>query len=359
MQRAGMWLASIMALACGSTGCDSGDDELQDRSSAARAGDAGGESTAAGSSARVDAGAAAPTDDPAPFPDAMLPDAVLDSLDLITPVPGGQAFFTDIVELEPGADITYCTFLEGVTSELTYIHNTLGSQSQFGHHAILYYTTEPQEPGTRACAMHTETMRQVLGGTGGEGTGAYVPPPNVVSEVPAGAQFVINHHWIHYGTEPAEVQAMIVTEPAMTDQDLVIARSLAMVVTGFEIAPGESGEQSDECTFEEDVDMLSMLGHEHEWGTHVRAELTRAGGESEVLLDHDYDPDMVSHPLIVSYEVDAPLRIRTGDTLGMHCQWHNDSDSVLSWPSEMCVLFGWKIGGAGDTICFNGSWIAR
>jgi hypothetical protein len=71
------------------------------------------------------------------FPAELLPEQVLDSLDLVAPLQGGRALFSGIVDIEPGDDATFCTFFEGVTEEPMYVHNTHGSQTQYGHHAIL------------------------------------------------------------------------------------------------------------------------------------------------------------------------------------------------------------------------------
>jgi hypothetical protein len=205
-------------------------------------------------------------------------------------------------------------------------------------------------------------MRQVLGGTGGDGAlGEGELPPNVVSEIPAGVQLVINHHWIHSGDEPMQAQGMLVTEPADTDEELVIVRSFAFAVMNFDVPPGESAEQQADCTFEQDMDFVYVLGHQHEWGTHVTGELLPGGddGSAQMIFDHDYGPDLVAHPHIYTYPVDDPLTVRAGDALRMHCQWFNDTDAALKWPAEMCVVFGWKIGGDRDAICVNGNWVQQ
>jgi hypothetical protein len=180
-----------------------------------------------------------------------------------------------------------------------------------------------------------------------------------VSEIPAGTQFVLSHHWINTGEETVEAQAELVTEPARGKvEDLVIVRSLAFVVSKFNIAPGQTGEATGDCAFDQDMDLLYVLGHEHEWGTHISAELMPQAGTARMIFDHDYSPDLVAHPMISTYPLDAPLHIGAGDSLRLSCQWFNDTSSPLTWPLEMCVAFGWKIGGARDAACFNGQWVS-
>jgi hypothetical protein len=298
----------------------------------------------------------------AALPDSMKPDTLLSDLKSKLLAPdldnGGVAMFTDVVTVQPGEDVTFCTYIAGVTDGVTYIHDTLGSQSKFGHHSILQYSTKPQEPGTRRCAQESQEAQQgqIIGGTGGEGTGAIKLPDDVVSEVPSGSQFIINHHWINVGDEEVEAQAEMITIPSHADaSSLKIARAVSIVVPDFNIMPKQEGQHSGECTFEEDMNMVSMIGHEHHWGTHVKAE--RMNGESsDVIFDHDYNPDMVSHPLTTSYTVDEPFKFKTGDLVRMTCNWNNDSDMPLTFPREMCILFGWRLGGDRDTSCAKGKW---
>lgn len=297
----------------------------------------------------------------AAIPEEMRPTEMLDALKDHLLVPnvdlGGRAMFTDIVTIEPGADVTFCTYLDYVTEEITYVHDTLGSQTASGHHAILQYLTVPQEPGTRACPDESDLdaqLGQILGGTGGEGNGAIVLPPNVVSEVPAGAQLVINHHWINTGDEAIEAQAEMVTVPPESEDDLVIARAMAIALTDFEIAAGDQAEASIECAFASDTKLLSMIGHQHQWGTHVRAE--RLGEEAEMIFDHDYTPEMISQPITTDFSLEDPFVFAAGESVRMTCNWHNTSDDRITFPREMCVLFGWQIGVDRDTRCVNGTW---
>ena len=118
---------------------------------------------------------------------------------------------------------------------VVHIHDTLGSQTSFGHHAILQYTTTPVEPGTRRCARESLEAQQgqILGGTGGEGNGAIELPGSVVSEVPAGSQFIINHHWINVSDQATEAQAEMITIPPDSEEGLVVARAMVLADVGF------------------------------------------------------------------------------------------------------------------------------
>ena len=311
--------------------------------------------------AASEANALGPDEALAQIPEAMRPVTLLPELKAKLLLPDlnnqGIAMFSDVATVASGADITFCSYIAGATAQVMHIHDTLGVQSKFGHHAIMQYTTQPQAPGTRPCDPESLEAQQgqIIGGTGGEGTGAIVLPSNIVSEVPAGSQFIINHHWINWGEEPIEVQAEMVTVPPNSGDALRIARAVSIVVADFNVPPKELGERSGECVFPEDMGMLSMLGHQHRWGTHVKAE--RMGDAPDVIFDHNYDESMVSHPVTNNYPVEAPYQFRKGESVRMACQWQNTSAEALTFPHEMCILFGWRLGGDRDMTCLGGQWL--
>ena len=127
------------------------------------------------------AGCSSSSPDSTPAP--AVPDGVLPELaEKIVPTPpGGLTFYTPIIEdVAPGADVTYCTFTNQYAAEDLFITTTRGAQSAFGHHGILFYALTPQPENTVLCSGRgMENLSQLIGGTGGEGTGVWEPPDNV------------------------------------------------------------------------------------------------------------------------------------------------------------------------------------
>lgn len=294
------------------------------------------------------------------IPEALRPDEVLPELRAAALVPDtsneGTALFTEIMTVPPGGDIMYCSYTSFIAKDRMYLHDTKGVQSRFGHHVIMQYTSTPQPVGTHECAAGSleSQQSQIIGGVGEGSQVTY--PSNVVSEIPSGAQLIINHHWINTSDEPVQVQAEMVTVPPPAGQtDLVVARSFIVQSTAFKIAPHDAGEASVHCDLDRDVQLISMLGHEHEWGTHVKAE--RMGSEPDVMFDHAYEPSMALHPMVRYFPLDAPYRMKAGDAVRLACNWDNDTDAPLMFPGEMCVLAAWQVGVDHDTMCFDGNWV--
>lgn len=308
------------------------------------------------------AGAVAPSAAPpiATIPEAMRPKRLLAELEARALAPnisnGGTALFTDVVTVGAGEDLMFCTYTNFVAQEKLYLHDTKAVQSRFGHHAILQYTLTPQPPGTHECAAGSleQQQSQIIGGMG-EGQNVEYPP-NVVSEIPAGAQLMINHHWINTSDVDVEAQAEIVTVPPPAGaSDLVIARAFIVQSTSFDLAPHGAGRASVACPIDRDVKLISALGHMHEWGTHIRAE--RLGSKPDVVFDYDFAPILAIHPKVNYYTLDAPYPLSAGDSMSLACQWSNTTQGSLKFPGEMCVFFAWQVGAAHDSMCFDGTWV--
>lgn len=316
--------------------------------------------TSAALPTRAEAGSQAPQTGWDAIAPELRPARVLPELKAAALVPDranhGTALFTEIMSVPPGGDVMFCSYTSFIVPDRLYLHDTRGVQSRFGHHVIMQYTTSPQPVGTHECAANSleAQQSQIIGGAGEGAEVAY--SANVVSEIPAGAQLIINHHWINTSDAPVEVQAEMVTVPPPADRsDLVVARAFIVQTTAFQVAPHVSSQASVHCELDRDVRLISVLGHEHEWGTHVRAE--RMGSQPDVLFDHPYEPSMALHPMVRYFPLEAPYRIKAGDAVRLACNWNNTTDAPLRFPGEMCVLAAWQLGAAHDTMCFDGVWV--
>ncbi len=295
--------------------------------------------------------------EPSKEPPDTRPAGVLPELEIVPTPAGGVALYTPVLEIEPGTDVTYCTFTDFVTDEDVFIRTTRGSQSEWGHHAIMMQTTEVREPGTVLCSgEEMETLRQLMGGTGGEGQAGYDPPERVGMTIPKGSQFVIQSHWINASAEARRVQAMMVTVPGSQAADRIDTGTVALLDVGFSVPARGASSAKVTCEFQQEQRFFMAIGHEHEWGTHVRANVIRAGGVREALFDRPFEPHHVFDPPVSTYDLDDPLVIAAGDAIEFECEWQNDTADPLTFPREMCVFFGYSMT-AGDARCLNGVWL--
>jgi hypothetical protein len=294
---------------------------------------------------------------PAGFREDQLPKELVSDLPLVAPKSDLDIpLFTGIVDVEPGADVTFCTFTDVILEEATIFGESFGAQSPQGHHGILQYTTTPQEPHTGSCGAMDGQM--LLGGTGGkEVAQTQRLPENFGVEVPAGAQLVINHHWINASAKPVRGQTQMLARSLARGGDTVLAGNLPMVAFGWEIPPNGEYTTTSECKYGEDVPYVLALGHMHEWGHHVTIDVQRAAGGTETLIDEAWTPDSATTAgggTIFSLE--NPFVIHKDDTVRLTCNWRNDTSEAIGFPREMCIFFGYTIG--SSYFCANGTWLS-
>lgn len=295
---------------------------------------------------------------PAGFRADQLPKELVSDLPLIAPKSDLDVpLFTDIVDVDPGADVTFCTFTNFILDEATIFGESFGSQSPQGHHGILMYTTTPQDPHTGDCGSAMDGQ-MLLGGTGGKGVSDKPTlPTNFGVEVPAGAQIVVNHHWINTSSETVHGQTEMLARRLPRGGDTVMAGNVPMVGFGWTIPAGSTFQYQTECKFGADVPYVLALGHMHEYGKHVTIEVERAAGGTETLIDQDWQKDSATSAGGGNhYTLEDPYMIHKDDTVRLTCNWNNDTNADITFPREMCIFFGYTIG--ANYFCANGSWLS-
>ena len=109
------------------------------------------------------------------------------------------------------------------------------------------------------------------------------------------------------------------------------------------------------CKIQQDLKLFALGGHAHEWGTHVRLTVDRAG-KNEQLYDHDWEPHYQADPPLLYFDTNAPLELHAGDTLNVECAYQNTTDAEIRFPREMCVGLGFYFPGTADIQCGDGHW---
>jgi hypothetical protein len=307
--RAASVLSLLLATACGSTPST----QKSHSSSPSAAADKGGKS-----------------DQATAFPKDLLPADLLSDLPLVAPQSDLDIpVFSDIVDVDPGGDVTFCTFTNVILDEDTIFGESYGAESPFGHHAILQYNTTPQDPHTGDCGQMDGQM--LLGGSGGKN----------VANKPTSDQ-------------PVKGQAMMLARRLSAGGDTVLGGSLPMLGLGWEIPASGAYKYSNECTFAEDVSYVLALGHMHEYGHHVNIDVTRTDGTSESLIDEAWNADSGTTAGGKIFTLENPYVIHKGDTVKLTCDWQNSTSTAIDFPREMCIFFGFTVG--TNAYCVNGSW---
>ncbi len=114
--------------------------------------------------------------------------------------------------------------------------------------------------------------------------------------------------------------------------------------------PAGSYELQITCVFEEDYDMLYLLGHMHEWGTSFRIDHNKLDGSTDTLYELPvWDVQYRDNPPITRWDEGFP--IAAGESFTTTCVWDNDTSAELTFPFEMCVTTGMVYPSTVPVLC--------
>lgn len=275
------------------------------------------------------------------------------------PAPGaGEVqYLSPIVrDIQPGEERIVCSYLDAYVANDVDVAGIAGFSTAGSHHVILYTTSLTQPPDTYPCQDEEMVFLSIVGGTGLDAavSADTALPAGMVRRVKGGNQVVIQSHWLNASDEPIDGQAAFNVKFEPVSPARIATDFLAVMDTGFEVAPGTS-KAGVECTFEERANVWQLAGHMHELGTHIRIAYTPKGGTEQVLVDEAWSKTWFD-PRFVDF-THAPLKVQPGDKLAVECEWTNPHPYAVRFPSEMCGAVGQFFPARGRLVCLNGDWL--
>lgn len=287
-------------------------------------------------------------DGPEILPNLMIPAAPEHGLQVITPIVRGLA---------PGSDHEICTWTDAVVGDTAVdVKSTVGFQTEPGHHIVVYYTMEKQEPGLqRECTDTDMVSFRIVTGNGKEGEPTEAPG-NLVYRIPPHAQVVINHHYLNATDEVMDGQSAININFAPEGGTYVPSGSTAFLNSGLVVAQGITT-QKQSCVVDRDMKLWFLIPHMHRWGKHISVDITHADTKTN-MFDTVWDESFTFHPPEKKLDPAAPMMLHAGDTLETTCEWDNNTGHDLNFGFEMCVTYGQFIdeNNQGSWACDDGHW---
>jgi len=281
------------------------------------------------------------------LPDLTVPPAPDNGLQIITP---------PFDNIQAGGDYEVCTWTDAVFDKETDVKSTLGYQTEPpGHHVVLFYTTEKQPPGTqRICTDTDMSTFRYLTGNGNNGS-VNAAPGDLVFKIPAGAQLVINQHFLNASDETLRGQSVVNVNFAPPGNHIA-SSSMAIVNSSLDVAQGMSTQQM-HCDVDRQFKLWYLIPHEHRWGSHITVDLTR-GGTRQNYFDLDWAEQYTFHPPEMRMDPAEPLILNAGDKIDVSCSWNNTENRDLPFGFEMCVVFGQFVDdqAIGSWACDDGHW---
>jgi hypothetical protein len=258
-------------------------------------------------------------------------------------------------------------FIGTYTGDDVGIHAQISYQSLHGHHVALFGTTASERDfpdGTSWDCTKPEDLDMtqmepiIIGGDiqeNEEGVQVeFVLPDGMAAKLKSGQRYILQSHYVNTGPDPILVNDQMQLEVIPVEEVTTWSAPLVNTITDFVIPAGEMGyNRTFDCTFDGAYTVLYIGGHMHEWGTHFRTDLTRAGETSTIYEVPEWDPIFRDAPVYESYG-DGEFVVQAGDVFTTSCTWDNDEDRDLEFPSEMCVTFGMIYPATVPVICEPG-----
>ena len=278
--------------------------------------------------------------------------------------PGFTRYVTPPVRgIAGGSDTTYCQWLaDGSTADQDALRVS-GTQSKFGHHAVLYATTVAEPVGTsRECTIDDMLSVRYIGAIGGEGTGSPVLlPDGVAIRLQKGEHIMANVHFVNTGAQSIDGQAVVDIAWGVPSPNTQVAAFFTDVATKFSVPAHGTFTQEQRCTSQLDMPFILVGNHMHGFGTSAFTEVIHPDGTKQMIVDDKtWSSERQFNPHFSSFPVASPLVVHKGDVIHTSCSWMNNGSTPLEFPTEMCAGVAFYLapkGTVGQEIhCVDEAW---
>lgn len=258
--------------------------------------------------------------------------------------------------IPPGKDITYCSYLDFDVQKTMDVTSYLGFQSKGGHHTILYAATHKQAPNTHECTDDDMYNVRYIGGGGTDATiSASQIPKGIVFRVPAGSQLMMVSHYINASLDSVVGQAAYNLDVQDPSPDVDPGDLLTVVKTDFTLPPG-IGRAHTECLLKQDFKFFMLGGHAHEYATNIKLGVVPISGNPTTFYDVAWDKSLIFNTPLNPYTKESPYEMHAGDRFTVDCTYNNTTDQPISFPTEMCVGFGYFFPAQHEIDCVDEAW---
>jgi hypothetical protein len=261
-----------------------------------------------------------------------------------------------------GGNILYCQYIAGPSETARDVTFVSGAQSEGGHHVVIYATKLSLPIGTsRACLTEDQLNLTYLGAIGGEGVGSNIfakLPSDVTFRLPAGWGLMANTHFVNTSNHAIDGQGVMdvmFRDVAPTDKPINL---LTNVNTSFSLTANAKGSADVTCNVMGTYQSVVSLNHEHEWGSSAYTEVIHPDGTSRMLAqDPVWVPEYTFNPNLNYYPLtgDTSVTFQPGDKIHTHCEWDNNTSSLITFPQEMCVGVNFILADH-EIDCVDGQW---
>jgi hypothetical protein len=271
---------------------------------------------------------------------------------------GATRYETQPVTVPAGGDVLWSEWVAPPLDSDMDVVSVTGLQSQGGHHAILFGTTNVQPVGTSRAWQNDDQLTTVTyGAVGGEGNDSLQLPDGVVLRATKGHALMVQSHYLNTTAQPIVGRTVMDVKFGPVDPTKQVASTLAAASLKVSIPPNSTTSLDVTCKLQQDYHVLMYANHMHSYGVSVSTELVNADGTKTPLkVDATWDPSWAFHPNYTRFTLQSAQLLPAGSTIHTTCTWTNTTVNALNFPDEMCTFAGYVLADL-DADCVDGQWL--
>lgn len=169
-----------------------------------------------------------------------------------------------------------------------------------------------------------------------------------------GVRYVLDMHFINSSPQTLLVNTGVnlgVVEESEVERWVGVTR---FDVGNLEIPPGGEHTEAFACEWPQDLEVLALYGHMHEYGS--RFSIHSSLYSEPLYAIDEWTSEYHWLPPIVSFEP-GELNALAGESYEVSCTWDNNSDETLGFPTEMCNAVAVVAPLNGTLTCLGGSFV--
>lgn len=174
--------------------------------------------------------------------------------------------------------------------------------------------------------------------------------------MPKGQRYVIETHYVNPTDEPLEAETVVNIEMVDAQEIDTWAAAYLMDAGIVQVEAGKRTRKDVSCSFPDDVFILSMTPHMHQYGAALAVDHASDAGIDTLIELPEWDPYWTQDPREVMRNWDeGAFPVTAEDSIETSCEWFNTSDADLAPLEEMCTTFGMFYPADRKYTCIDGA----
>lgn len=273
--------------------------------------------------------------------------------DPLPPPAEGFQVVTPIIELQPGAEVTYCYYTRMPNAEMVGVKKWESQMTPGSHHMILYFTQTELKPQGTLTQDGCGAGLGVWTYSAQEPSVSFAMPPTIGMTVPGGQPAFIQMHYLNATDKVLPVRVSLNAHTFAAGESFTPAAAFITYNSNIDIPPGNVAQPgkasaSGDCSVSPTAKFFTMSTHAHKQA--VKTQIT--DGAAMLFSSSDWE-----HPGAKTFDAEPFYSFASGK-LSYQCDYENptprritDGDSAVT--QEMCMAVGYFFPATRPTLCLN------